>query len=328
MNNKLKPAKLLYLLLATLAASCCPSYLLAGEAAVSDTFFNQPAAQTPTYDTVKYLGYRLHLTDFEILKKTADWVKIKCTIINSGRNDVDFSKKGTEHWVQVNFDPSIFDQKLGGLRDNIRQAMYDENFRLAAGGVIRGKTLKVSTMPAPTSRIEPEPPISFTDPVAGRENSGDPTVSSKGGNDAPLPEEPASFQKEAEECPDLFFSDLRIIGQDDKWATIEYIVENQGKGAFQLVDRNAKNQEKLAIRAYISGVPVLSRGALPVGGQFVRIEAGNPAELLPGEKYTGRIRLDIRKKTRYMKSLILSLESDQFHLECDKTNNTGAVVLE
>ncbi|MBK9017826.1 MAG: hypothetical protein IPM82_29380 [Saprospiraceae bacterium] len=51
-------------------------------------------------------------------------------------------------------------------------------------------------------------------------------------------------------------------------------------------------------------------------------QPGQSGDLLPGDTYTGRMKVDVRK-TRYMKSLVLSLDSDQFRFECDKTNNTG-----
>lgn len=282
-----------------------------------------------TEDTVKYQGYRLHLTNFEVLKSTDDWVKLKCTIINSGRNEVDFSKKGTEHWVQVNFDASLFDNKLGGLRENIRRAMYDENLQIAAGEILRDKTLKVSVVIAekendPAEEIYP----GFTTSVSTKEEPGPVAAfSAKGGDETTFPE-PVKPETTESECPDIYFSSLLILEQDDKWATLEYVIENKGKGIFQLYDADSEHKAQLALRAYISGVAVLSRGALPIGGEIVQIAPGEPKALYPGGKYTGKIKLDVRKKTRYLKSLILSLESDQFHRECDKTNNTGAVILD
>lgn len=270
-------------------------------------------------DTVKYRGYRLHLTDFEILKQTDDWVKIKCTIVNSGRMAVDFSKKGTEHWVQVNFDQTLFAHKLGGLRENIRQAMYEENLHLSPGEVLRDKQLKVPVIILRKTEKESNT-ISFSTPEPEEEQVA---FTSKGGNEI-YPEPESTHEK----CPDIYFSNLRITEQNDKWATLEYTIENQGSGVFNLAMENGDQRENLAIRAYISGVTTLSRGAIPIGGQFVQIEPDRPKDLYPGGKFTGKIRLDVRKKTRYMKSLILSLDSNQFHQECDKTNNTGAVVLE
>lgn len=280
-------------------------------------------------DTVKYRGYRLDLTNFEVLKRTDDWVKIRCTIINSGRVDVDFSKKGTEHWVQVNFDQSLFDNKLGGLRANIRQALYDDDFKLPVGKTQPKQELKVpvllSTKSAPTkpeTELVSEPEIATKPSVP--ENQNPAVLTGKGGEEEfsrPAPTRPGI----AEDCPDIYFHRLRIIEQDDKWATLEYTLGNKGHGAFKLFD---KNLERLLIKAFISGVPTLSRGALPVGEQVVKLQPGQPNDLQPGGTFTGRIKLDVRKKTRYLKSLILSLDSDQFKLECDKTNNTGAVILD
>ena len=279
-------------------------------------------------DTVKYQGYRLDLTGFTVIKKTDDWIKIRFTVVNSGRKDVDFSKKGTEHWAQVNFDQSIFDLKLGGLRENIRHALYKEGFSLAAGEIVRNKDLKVPAfLPFQPGPEESSPEISFTERSPRKEASEEqPVFTSKGSGDDTLPA-PEILPDDNEDCPDIFFTHLQILEQDDKWATIEYGINNQGKGRFQLFG-TGEAVEKLAIRAYISGVPVLSRGALPIGGQLVSPSPGMPDYLGPGESYTGKIRLDIRKKTRYMKSLILSLESDQFARECDKTNNSKAVILD
>lgn len=282
-------------------------------------------------DTVKYRGYRLELINFEILRQTDDWVKIRFDVVNSGRMDVDFSKKGTEHWVQFRFDHTLFSHKLGGLRENIRHTLYQENFKLATGQRLERKELKVpvvmeikTTPPAPVAdgfetkigiqpTPEPEPDAVF--------------FTGKGGEEEPA-NSPTVRPGIADDCPDIYFQQLRIIQQDDKWATIEYTIANKGFGVFKLFEKGAKNEEKLVVKAFISGVPTLSRGALPSGGQIVKPSSGQSGDLLPGDTYTGTMKVDVRKKTRYMKSLILSLDSDQFRFECDKTNNTDAVILE
>ncbi len=276
-------------------------------------------------DTIKYHGYRLELTNFKILKKSKDWIRLRFTAINSGRKDVDFSKKGTEHWVQVNFDHSLFDSKLGGLRENICYALYQENFYLAAGQVKKNEDLKVPIIfpAAPKKNGETSTPV-FA--VRKPQQEEQPGLTTRTGSEAPLPAD-ENWLKKNEECPDILFTHLMILEQDDKWASLEYTIENQGKGDFHLFG-TGEGTEKLAIRAYISGAPVLSRGALPIGGQFVGAVDGHPSVIQPGKSITGKIRLDVRKKTRYMKSLILSLESDQFAFECNKTNNTKAVILD
>lgn len=287
--------------------------------------------QTLNDDTIKYRGYRLELINFQVLKTTDDWVKISFDVINSGRMDVNFSKKGTEHWVQFIFEQSLFSLKLGGLRDNIRHTLYDENFELAAGQTLYHKELKVPVVIA-KKQMQPEPiaggfETKVGTPTALPEAEEPEMLAGKGGE-----EEPASSETMqpgiADDCPDIYFYRLRIIEQDDKWATIEYTIANKGFGTFKLFDKNSKNQEKLVVKAFISGVPTLSRGALSAGGQIVKPTPGQTGDLLPGDTYTGQMKVDVRKKTRYMKSLILSLDSDQFRLECDKTNNTDAVILD
>lgn len=323
--NKLKEALRLYPLLAFYCFIFLPFGSSGSELPLVHNLYNVP---TPANDTVKYQGYRLDFTNFKIIKKTGFWVKLQFTVINSGRKDIYFSKKGTEHWVQFNYDPSLFDLKLGGLRENIKYVLSENNFSLAAGQSIRNMELKVPTFLPGQRQPDREPDISFSERKTQQDNgeSEAPVFTSKGGNEdtLPMPELP---DNNLEKCADILFTHLQIIEQDDKWATVEYTIVNQGKGNFHLFGTGEAG-EKLAIRAYISGAPVMSRGALPIGGEFIRAASGHAPDLRPSENFTGRIRLDIRKKTRYLKSLILSLESDQFASECDKTNNTKAVILE
>jgi hypothetical protein len=282
-------------------------------------------------DTVKYRGYRLEITEVAILKQTADWVKISFTVVNSGRMNVDFSKKGTEYWVKFVYDQSLFSNKLGGLRENIQQKLFDEGFKLPAGQSLHKKELKVPTLIL-QKPAQPEVVSEGFETKAGTQTNlpeaDDPSMLiGKGGEEEPTNNAPVQ-PGIADDCPDIYFLRLRILQQDDKWATIEYTIANKGFGSFKLFDKTGDVKEKLVIKAFISGVPALSRGALSVGGQIVKPLPGQSGDLLPGDTYTGQMKVDVRKKTRYMKSLILSLDSDQFKLECDKTNNTDAVILD
>jgi hypothetical protein len=289
----------------------------------------QSFTPSPEGDSVKYRGYRLELNSFEVLKRNGDWVKLRFNIVNSGRVDVDFSKKGTEHWVQFVFDQSIFSNKLGGLRPNIQQALFEEAFKLGVGKSVQGKELKVPVIIVQKQEASTPPVAEGFETKVGEkpkapENQGPAVLVGKGGEEDPSPTVtvPPGI---AEDCPDIYFQRLRIIEQDDKTATIEFTIANKGFGPFHLYSKQA---ERVLLKSFISGVPTLSRGALPAGEQTLKPDASHSGELLPGGTFTSRIKVDVRKKTRYMKSLILSLDSDQFKLECDKTNNTGAVILD
>ena len=292
-------------------------------------------------DSIKYRGYRLELTNFKKIKEKSDWLKISFTVVNSGRMNVDLGREGTEHWVVFNFDRSIFSAKLGGYRSNIRRQLIKEGFKLDAGKTALNIELKIpNVLPSPPKR-KPEPvlsskqnpPASINDHASKSltwNSTDSPTLpghefSEKGSGQEVVPvktEEPTVTA-----CPDIYISDLKIIAQAEKWATVQYTITNQGEGVFYLFGKSKSKNDNLLVKAYLSGVTTMTRGALPVGGEAITEELRSKNELLQGESVTAQIKVDIRKKTRYMKSLILHLDSQQFASECDRKNNSKGIVL-
>lgn len=302
------------------------------------TAIEEPAVQT---DSIKYRGYRLELTNFKKIKEKSDWLKISFNAINSGRMNVDLGRKGTEHWVVINFDNSIFKAKLGGYRSNIRRQLIKEGFKLDAGKSAINIELKIpNVLPTPPRKKE-EPLVSQKEKRPATLNEEAASSLSWSSDDAPsLPGNEFSEKGSGHEampvksketvekaCPDLFLSNVKIIRQDEKWVTVQYTITNQGKGVFYLFGNNNGEADNLHVNAYLSGVTTLTRGALPIGGKPITAEISRKNELKQGESVTSQIKLDIRKKTRYMKSLILNLESRQFASECDRKNNSKGIVL-
>ncbi|HFA50403.1 MAG TPA: hypothetical protein ENJ95_15425 [Bacteroidetes bacterium] len=267
-----------------------------------------------------------------MLKEKNDWLKISFTAVNSGRMNIDMRQKGTEHWVVFNFDRSIYKAKLGGLRQNIKRQLAKEGFRLDAGKTVKNYELKISAiMPTPLpKKAEPKP---LASKPANRTKPKNKTALSSPASwqNTQMPSLPKQTlpQKSAEKkpCPDILFTDVTILKQDDKWATVRYTITNQGEGVFYLYGQSDSRNDNLVINAYISGVTALTRGAIPIGGQILPEKKGVPNVFKTGDKLTGTLKLDIRKKTRYMKSLVLSLDSNQFVQECDRKNNHTGVVL-
>ena len=292
--------------------------------------------QSANLDSTKYRGYRLELTDFKLLKETKDWVKIRFTVVNSGRMNVDMGREGTEHWVVFNFDKSIFKAKLGGYRRNIQHQLAREKFKLEAGKSITSLELKVqNALPAPQRKTPAKSPIAKNSPQKKSEEASN----SLSWNTTDAPSLPSSAwgdkggqpviepKKEKLPCPDVLITDIKIIEENDKWATLQYSITNQGEGTYYLFGKSKEKHDNLTVSAYISGVTTLTRGAIPIGRETITEEVRRTNELEKGEKLTARIRLDIRKKTRYMKSLILSIENTQFADECDRKNNSMGVIL-
>jgi hypothetical protein len=269
-------------------------------------------------DTTPYLGYRLHLTSVSLIKQTGKYIRLQCTLINSGRRDVDFGKQGTSEWVPLEFDETLFQLKLGGLRDNIRLALQEKGLLLPAGTVLKDVELRVSTLP-PSLPAASAPPIQLPAPEKSATPSTDITAMPR---DLPPATRPDS-------CPDLHFASLKLIGEAFGKATIEFAIENRGKTTFPLsYKKGGENTATLVLKAFISGVTELTRGALPADALVLTPDEIGMDELLPGRQIKGRMQVDTSKKTRYLKSLILSLDSDFLHLECDRSNNAAGLILE
>ncbi len=260
-----------------------------------------------------YRGYRLFLGSFEVLKRSAEEVRLRLTVANTGRRAVDFRKPEMLHWVLLEFDPSLYAQKLGGLKEQILQALRREELVLPAGTLEERFELRVPFAPA-----EWQPQLATADSPPEPPDGGFTTIDARKGTDVPIALEEAP-------CPDVVFQSVRIRERSKKWVELEVVLLNQGPGPLPL-HAEGKPAEHLALRYYLSGVPRLSRGALPIGGHWVQPE--NRPTLPPGETLTGIFRVDTRKKTRYVNQLILALEVVHPIRECDRTNNTFAISLE
>lgn len=269
-----------------------------------------------------YSGYRLQLNNFNVLKEDDNSIKLSLDVANTGRYDVDLRREDIHHWIQVLFDPSFNNSKLFNLKGNIRDALFENGLSLNAGLLKYGLVLGVSTVKNPPLRPSENSDTLPKESLSEYPSDSDDSVTEKGGDSSQLPEIDLSNVKE-EPCPDIAFLHLYLKKEDDKWAKVEYQIQNVGEGNYIISD----TADKLIIRAFISGVPKLTRGALPIGGFTFEQNEGHPRLLKPGEKLTGEFQLDIRKKTRYMKCLILQLDSNQYTQECDRTNNTSSVIL-
>jgi len=126
-------------------------------------------------------------------------------------------------------------------------------------------------------------------------------------------------------CPDLILEDIKIVKKNNKWVTLEYTLTNIGKGPAYL---DIKGSQGIALRAFLSSSENISRGALPLGGGFVSHDDDvTGSELFPDSSFTGTLKLDIRKMTRFTPFVILNFDPFNVLGECDKTNNYGNIMI-
>ncbi len=122
-------------------------------------------------------------------------------------------------------------------------------------------------------------------------------------------------------CIDLTVDTVIVIKEvAKKWLTIEYTITNRGKSPADLYGKAGDDNDNLALRAFLATSPKLSRGSIPIGGTFINsgLEGGL---LYPNQSYTNKIKLDIRKITRFTPYVILHADPFNTLNECDKTNN-------
>lgn len=275
------------------------------------TFFHPPLLDTLPKPS-KYQGYRLYLTQIKVEKETSSWVRIKFTAINTGEREVDFGKKGREHWVQVLFDDSIRSSKLGGFRDNIRQELYNIDFKLDPGKIVVDQELKFLKI---LKWSQPKPKESESEVIV---------LSSK------VVEEPIEAEDiiaDQEKCADLVFSDFKIVETRKKHVVLEYAVENIGKGPAPLKTKQKGEDVLIGLRVFLSGAPIVSRASKELGMDVLRVPYYQK-ELYPGEKIIQQTEIQTKAKTKFLKYLVMQIDSYQLMRECDRRNNESAVILE
>ena len=271
----------------------------------------------------EYKGMRVHLHDIQISKKETDWVKITYVPINTGRADLRFGKAHVDHLknLVIDFDEDFYASNLADLRAEIEKNLYYEDLTVFAGAIHQKKEMKIETKGYAVALNE----------ELMEKGSGSSSKKSDEGSfsiNVGQSDEASNFLDKTT-CPDLIISEVKILKQSKKSVTIEYTIANQGKGPANLLGEKKGNQDNVAFKAHLSRSSKLNRGAIVVGGDFVKdLPKEKNGLLQAGESHTGTIKLDIRKMTRFTPVIILELDTYQNVRECDERNNRNHVKVE
>ena len=124
-------------------------------------------------------------------------------------------------------------------------------------------------------------------------------------------------------CADLVLESVKIIKQSGKSVTLEYVVANYGNGSAALFGESKKEDDNVAIKAHLSKSRKLTRGSIPLKGAFISKGVKNKSGmLLPKERVTNTMKIDVTKMTKFTPVLVLSIDGFQDVQECDEFNNT------
>lgn len=288
-----------------------------------------------------YIGYRVALADVVIKKQETNLTKITCTVINTGREDIALGEDlSPPNSLVISFDASLQESGLAPKVREIRDAVMQSELYVRPGEIFKKMDFTVLATPALIVPTIPEPPAQANQevvatPIAKETNPSDiapePVAenSEENGKNGVLTDKgEAAIVTEAEQCPDLIIESVRILKKTKKWVTLEYTITNQGAGSVALLGASKAETDNLALRAYMSRTEKLTRGSITLGGTYVDdLPKSSDGQLNPGNKYTGKIRLDIRKLTKFTPTIILELDPYMSVLECDETNNRNHILV-
>ncbi len=280
-----------------------------GWAFLSGLLASEADAQKP------YSGYRLYVKDVEVLRRGTDYIKLRYTLVNTGSHRVDLSRRDQAHWVTINYDPSFFESRLGGYRAQFAEALFGQKLVLEPGAMSGRRTLLIRLFETAPAGRQPKEPA---------EESPRVLFSAKGGEGYRTHD---TLERDALPCGDLTFEEVRIRQSGKRWVEVEFKLTNQGKGPVRLEGKRSDGADGVRIAAYLSGVTELTRGAILIGDQLL-LATGKVENhtLLPAQSMRGKLRLDLRARTRYLNVLLLQIQT--FGLgECDNTNNTTHLLL-
>lgn len=268
------------------------------------------ALQEPS-DTIipsrnKYQGYRLQITSIKVTKKKGNQRKINCTLINTGREKVRLPVKANSRLnVILQYDNSLEENGLLGYQNSLERALLKKKFTLEVGKIASNFEIKFN--------ISQEQLAENQTKEAKAQRDKEKTINE-------VPETTNIYDKDL--CADLRIDTVFIIKRSKKTVELAFKITNYGQGPAAMFGETESTEDNVAVRAYASGTPKLSRGDLVLGGAF--IEGGladKNGVLMPNESFSGSFEVETRKKTRYMPYFILSVDDYQALWECDERNN-------
>ena len=258
-----------------------------------------PAGVSNVYD-----GYRIAITNLVVKKKKSKTLHLNYKIVNTGRENIFHHKnKVPAPPIYIVFDESLKKSELLAYKNDIIRAVLNQDITLRAGESFKGKSLKLRL--DPKRKNQDDNKDDFTINVDGNSSKAEDYID-------------RTF------CADLHLDTLIVTKQSDKWATIEYHISNRGKGPAAFKGKTKKEDDDLAIKVYLNRTGNLTKGAIPIGGTFIK----DQDLLKPGDVYIGTIKLDITKKTRFSSVLIIQVDPYLSIRECDETNNVKSVPLQ
>ncbi len=290
-----------------------------------------------SFENPEYIGYRIALTDLSVTTSKNDMLKIEFTPINTGRKDLLFGKNITPPpSLVVIFDESIYKSSLTPYAEEIRAAIQDHDFHISSGKIYKKISIKLPIKAQDKDQKDERVTDILENPRLAKpidKNKEPENFTKKGVNSDDFENTLAasSFNYTHQDydenaCADLVFESIKVIKKSKSKVTIEYTIVNLGEGPATIINSRKNEEKNMALKAHFSSRDKLTKGSLTFGGDFVQKGLDHSkGKLYPGQKYTGTIKLNIQKMTKFTPYIILELDPYLSVFECDKKNNKVGV---
>ncbi len=242
-----------------------------------------------------YKGLRISLFNVKILKQNKKTIQVLCQGANTGRLPiVTYGKNAASAAaLLVELDSFSLPALLQGREQLLSDALRRQKLRLEPGEIREN--------------------IRLTIPLRKQQ-------------DHPLPADKIGGNL----CPDLIFDTAFVAQYNDKTMLLRFAVRNAGTAAANLLgDSGRSAADNVAVNVYFVSGAKLSRGAIYADGVFIRegVETLDGI-LLPGQVLYGALEISLKNRSRFSPNLVFELDPFQRVNECDRTNNTRAVLIE
>ncbi len=258
-----------------------------------------------------YKGFRLQIANIIVEKEKSNQRKIKCTIINTGREKIRLPFKSSDTpKIVFQYDQSLEATGIAAFKNTLERSLLKQKITLSPGNIKSDFGLKFN--------------ISKDQLIASKEKK---KKRKKDKRKDSADDFSITYAFNKEYCADLRIDTFFVSKRSKKWVELDFKITNYGKGPAPMFGETKAIEDNVAVRAYVSGTPKLSRGDMVLGGAFIEAGIEDKNGLLnPNESFSGSFRVDIRKKTRYTPYLILSIDDYQTLWECEERNNVRSLL--
>lgn len=267
--------------------------------------------------SIDYAGYRVYIRKVTVLKQKGKEFLLGMEVVNTGKRPISFGPGFPARFLQTRFDESLGESGLLPLGLQIREGILNSRETLEVGDWKTGVELLVRSDVEIKHDELTKDDFDRVQTAIKRKKSPSPTVQPN--------ENQSASAKTQQDCIDLTLSEVKILQENKKIATVQLTISNSGSKDFPLKEIN----EGLSLTLFVSGSPRISSSSK-------KIKQINLAELLstqgklalaPGENIALVERVSVTDATRYTAVMIAQLDSGQVVSECSETNNEGHVLL-